>query len=146
MKLIHFAIGAAMLAGATAATAQDAPRTWEPGPVWTWSMIEVKPGMGDAYLAYLNSGWKAQRLARQKAGYELGYKIISVDDARDGEANLVLMIQYKNHAAFDMTPEQDDAVNKAVEASIGKTPPLADREKMRTSRGSRTGQELVFKK
>jgi hypothetical protein len=146
MKLIHFAVGAAMLAGTTAATAQDVPRTYDLGPVWTWSLIEVKPGMGDAYMAYLTGGGKAQRLARQKAGYELGYKILSVDDARDGEANLVLMIQYKNHAAFDITPEQDDAVDKAVEASMGKTPPLADREKMRISRGNRTGQELVFKK
>jgi hypothetical protein len=33
MKLMHLAVGAAMLAGTTAATAQDAPRSWTPGPV-----------------------------------------------------------------------------------------------------------------
>lgn len=146
MKIMQFAVGAAMLAASAAASAQDAPRAWDPGPVWTFSLIEVKPGMGDAYLNYLSKGWKASRLAAQKAGHEMGYKIVTIEDARDGEANLLLMIQYKNYAAFDVTPDQIDEVVKAVEAQSGKTPPLADREKMRTSRGSRTGREVVFKK
>jgi hypothetical protein len=145
MKLMHFAVGAAMLAATTAASAQDVPRAWTPGPVWSFSLIEVKPGMGDAYLNYLSKGWKASRLAAQKAGYEMGYKIVTIEDARDGEANLLLMIQHKNYASFDVTPDQYDEITKGVEASLGKTPPLTDREKMRTSRGSRTGREVVFK-
>lgn len=145
MKFMHLAIGAALLAGTTAASAQDAPRAWTPGPVWAFSLIEVKPGMGDAYLNYLSKGWKASRLAAQKAGYEMGYKIVTIEDARDGEANLLLMIQHKNYASFDTTPDQYDDITKAVEAQMGKTPPLTDREKMRTARGSRTGREVIFK-
>lgn len=146
MKTLALSLAAALLAGAVTASAQDVPRTYDVGPVWTWSLIEVKPGMGDAYLALLNGNWKAERLARQKAGVEMAYKIISIDDPRDGEANLVLMVQYKNRAAFDLPLDQDDAISKAVEASMGKAMPLPEREKMRISRGTRTGQELVFKK
>jgi hypothetical protein len=145
MKLMHLAVGAAMLAGSTTAVAQDMPRAWAPGSVWEFSLIEVKPGMGDAYLNYLSKGWKASRLAAQKAGYETGYKIITIEDARDGEANLLLMIEHKNYASFDTTPEQYDAIGKAVEAQMGKTPSLEEREKMRTNRGSRTGREVMFK-
>jgi hypothetical protein len=145
MKLMHLAVGAAMLAGATTAGAQDTPRSFTQGPVWTFNLIEVKPGMGAAYLNYLSKGWRASRLAAQKAGYETGYKIVSIDDARDGEANLLLMIQYKNYAAFDTTPEQLDEIGKAVEGQFGKTPSLEEREKMRTNRGDRTGREIIFK-
>lgn len=146
MKMIHFAVGAAMLAGATAAIAQDVPRTYDMGPVWTWTLVEVKPGKGDAYMAMLNGPWKAQRIARQKAGYELGYKIITMDDPRDGEPNLVTMIQYKNHAAFDVSLDQLEAIDKATEASTGKPLSLAERDMLRKIHGTRTGQELVFKK
>jgi glucose-6-phosphate dehydrogenase assembly protein OpcA len=145
MKLMHFAVGAALLAGTTAVSAQDAPRAFTQGPVWTFNLVEVKPGMGEAYLNYLSKGWKASRLAAQKAGYETAYKIIRIDDARDGEANLLLMIQYKNYAAFDTTAEQMDEITKAVEAQMGKTPSLEDRQKMRTNRGERTGREIIFK-
>lgn len=147
MKLLRFAvIGAAMLVGSAGASAQDVPRVYDVGPVWSISRIEVKPGQGDAYMAYLNRGWKATRLANQKSGHELSYKILSLEDPRDGEPNLLLMIQYKNHAAFDRPLDESDAVTKAVEASMGKTMPVADRETMRKSHGNRTAQELVFKK
>lgn len=147
MTSLHFAaFGAALLIGSATASAQDVPRTYDVGPVWSISRIEVKPGQGDAYMAYLNKGWKATRLANQKSGHELGYKILSLEDPRDGEPNLMLMIQYKNHAAFDRPLDEDDAVANAVEAQMGKSLPMADREAMRKSHGNRTAQELVFKK
>ena len=147
MKSLRFAaLGAALLVAATGATAQDTPRVYDVGPVWAISRIEVKPGQGDAYMAYLNKSWRATRMANQKSGHETGYKIISLEDSRDGEPNLLLMIQYKNFAAFDRPLDEEDAITKAVEASMGKVIPMADRETMRKSHGNRTGQELVFKK
>lgn len=147
MKTLHFAaFGAALLLGAASVSAQDVARTYDVGPVWTISRIEVKPGQGDAYMAYLNKGWKATRLANQKSGHEMGYKVLWLDDPRDGEPNLLLMVQYKNHAAFDRPLDEEDAVTKAVEASMGKSMPMADREAMRKSHGTRTAQEAIFKK
>jgi quinol monooxygenase YgiN len=151
MKILHFAaLGAAFLVSAAGvsvgASAQDVPRVYDVGPVWTISRVEVKPGQGDAYMAYLNRSWKATRLANQKSGHELAYKIMTLEDSREGEPNLLLMIEYKNHAAFDRSLDETDAVNKAVEASMGKMMPLADRETMRKQHGTRTAQELVFKK
>jgi hypothetical protein len=151
MKSLRFAaLGAALFVATTGATtgtsAQDVPRVYDVGPVWSISRIEVKPGQGDAYMAYLNKSWRATRIANQKSGHELAYKILSLDDPRDGEPNLLLMVQHKNYAAFDRPLDEEDAINKAVEASIGKTMPMADRETMRKSHGNRTAQELVFKK
>jgi hypothetical protein len=151
MKLLRFAaLGAALLVATTGittgATAQDVPRVYDVGPVWSISRIEVKPGQGDAYMAYLNKSWRATRMANQKSGHELGYKILTLEDSRDGEPNLLLMVQYKNFAAFDRPLDEEDAITKAVEAQMGKTMPIADRETMRKSHGNRTAQELVFKK
>ncbi len=143
MKSLHFAaLGAALFVATvgvtTGASAQDVPRVYDVGPVWSISRIEVKPGQGDAYMAYLNKGWRATRMANQKSGHEMAYKILTLEDSRDGEPNLLLMIQYKNHAAFDRPLDEEDAVTKAVEASMGKTMPMADRESMRKSHGNRS--------
>ena len=145
MKLMNLFLGAALLAGAVTASAQDAPRAYDTGPVWTWSMVEVKPGQGPAYVAVRNRHWKAARLARQKAGIETGYKMITVRDARPGEPNIILMIQYKNHAALDLSLDQNDALNKSVDAMLGARPTAEEMDKLRIQRGSATGRELVFK-
>ena len=129
----------------TAASAQDAPRAWKQGTVWRVSSIEVMPGRADDNMRVLNTAWKAQRVANQKTGHEKSYKIMWADDDRDGQPNLVLMIEYPNMAALDRPPEEDDKVNKAIEAQGIKGASAADRDAMRKQRGGRMYHEVVWK-
>lgn len=137
-------VTAAMLLGG-AVSAQDQQRAWKPGTVWRVSVLEVMPGRADDYMRSLNTAWKAQRLANQKSGHEKSYKIMWADDQRDGQPNLVLMIEYPNMAAMDRPPEEDDKVMKAIEAQGIKAPPAAERDAMRKQRGSRLYHEVILK-
>lgn len=135
---------AAMLVAGTA-VAQDAPRAWKPVSVWRVSSIEVMPGRADDYMRVLSTAWKAQRLANQKSGHEKSYKIMWTDDQRDGQPNLVLMIEYPNMAALDRPPEEDDKVNAAIAAQGIKGASVAERDAMRKQRGSRMYHEVTLK-
>lgn len=144
LSLLMAATAATMMLG-TVAAAQDSGRVWKPGSVWRVNTIEVLPGKGDDYVRMLNTVWKAQRMANQKSGHEKSYKIMWADDQRDGQPNLVLMIEYPNMAAMDRPPEEDDKVMKAIEAQGIKAPSAAERDAMRKQRGSRVYREVVFK-
>src|ERR1700753_2489667 len=97
------AIAAAVLLGcaAGAAQAQTAERVYDNGPVWIISYVETKPGMFDDYMAYLSGSWRAIQEASKKRGEVLDYKILSVDSPRDHEADVVLLVEYRNMAVFD---------------------------------------------
>jgi hypothetical protein len=137
-------VTAAMLLG-SAVSAQDQQRAWKPGTVWRVSTVEVLPGKADDYMRALNTFWKAARIANQKSGHEVSYKIMRTDDIREGQSNLVLMIEYPNMAAMDRMPEEDDKVRKAAEAQGIKAPPPAQFDAMRKQRGSRLYREVVLK-
>jgi hypothetical protein len=135
----------ALLAGA--AQAQTAGRVYENGSVWRISQIEVKPGMFDEYLAYLNGQWRASNEAGMKAGDILSYKILAVDSARDKEPDLILMIEYKNMAVFDASQSDIDKRTAALWGTTQKAAQSAiSRENMRVQRGSTLVRELKFQK
>jgi hypothetical protein len=142
-KLTMLGVAVAALAGA--AVAQEQPRAWKPGTVWRVNVVEVMPGRADDYMRMLNTVWKAQRMANQKSGHEKSYKIMWADDQRDGQPNLVLMIEYPNMAAMDRPPEEDDKVNAAIAAQGIKAASVAERDAMRKQRGSRLYHEVQFK-
>lgn len=137
-------ITAAVLLG-SAASAQEPARAWKPNSVWRVSTIEVMPGREDDYMRTLSTMWKAQRMANQKSGHEKSYKIMWADDQRDGQPNLVLMIEYPNMAAMDRPPEEDDKVMKVIEAQGMKGATMAERDAMRKQRGSRLYHDVVLK-
>lgn len=141
------ALGAVLcLSGVSAAQAQDA-RVYENGSVWSISYIETKPGMFDAYMAYLNTGWKQSNELRKKAGDVLSYKVLSIGSPSDGGPDLILMIEFKNMAVLDRSQAEIDKQTVAVFGSVARaTQGQIDREKLRTQRGGKLVRELVFVK
>mgnify|MGYP006885815557 CR=1 FL=1 len=146
MKMFSRAVlAAAIMLPAVSAPAQQTERVYDRGSVWSASYIETKPGQFNAYMADLNRNWRLQREAAQKRGDELSYKILSVADTRDGEPNLVLMIEFKNWAVRDRTLAAVEADMRQLAGSLDNAQKLAlDREKLRAQRGSRTAVELKF--
>lgn len=133
------------LGAATAAQAQDAERVYDNGPVWVISYIETKSGMFDDYMAYLSKQWRESNEADKRAGLVLDYRVLQVDQPRDGEPDVILMIQYKNMAAFDRPLAESEATSAKVFGSVVKSnQAFAGRGAMRTTRGSLSAREMRF--
>ena len=129
------------------AHAQTAERTYDNGPVWTISQIETKPGMFDDYMKYVSTNYRQTMEAGMKAGRVLAWKVLSVDSARDHEPDVILMVEFKNMAAFDVSLSEQEAITASVFGSVVKSnQAYANREALRTLRGSLTARELVFVK
>lgn len=133
------------LCAAGAAQAQTAERVYDNGPVWVISYIETKTGMFDDYMAYLSTKWRETNEADKKAGYVLDYKILAVDSPRDHEPDVILMVEYKNMAAFDRPLAEAEATSaKAFGSVVKSNQAFAARDAMRTNRGNVTAREMKF--
>ena len=145
-----FLRAAALAAGLTlcaagVAQAQSAERVYDNGPVWLISYIQTKTGMFDDYMAYLATKWRETNEADKKAGYVLDYKVLSVESPRDNEADVILMVEYKNMAAFDRPLAEAEATSaKAFGSVVKSNQAFAARDAMRTNRGNVTAREMKF--
>ena len=131
----------------TAAQAQD--RVYEDGgSVWSVSFIETKPGHFDDYIANLNQIWRRYLDQQVEDGHVLSYKMIPISFPRDGEPNLMLMVEFKNWAAFDAgNNEYFDKLAEKLQGGVDQaTQSNIDREELRNLRGGFVGQEISFKK
>lgn len=134
------------LALGTSAQAQNAARTYDLGPVWTIGYVETKPGMFDDYMAYVNTTWRAIQEENKKRGDVLDYRILSIDNPRDGEPDVILLVQFKNMAVFDRSLDEQDAIQAKAFGSVIKGNQAAiSRESLRTLRGGMSARELTFK-
>ena len=132
------------LALGTSAQAQNAARTYDLGPVWTIGYVETKPGMFDDYMAYVNTTWRAIQEENKKRGDVLDYRILSIDNPRDGEPDV--LVQFKNMAVFDRSLADHSAIQAKAFGSVIKGNQAAiSRESLRTLRGGMSARELTFK-
>jgi len=141
------ALAAALALGVSvgSAQAQTAERVYDNGPVWVISYIETKTGMFDDYMAYLSTKWRETNEMDKKAGYVLDYKVLSVDAPRDHEPDVILMVEYKNMAAFDRPLAESEATSaKAFGSVVKSNQAFAARDAMRTNRGNVTTREIKF--
>jgi len=127
--------------------ALSADRVYEKGSVWNISFVRTKPGKYDDYLADLNNVWRRYLEAQMKDGDVLSYKVMNVAGRRKNESNLVLMVEFKNWAAFDRGDEYFDKMAKKLQGSVEKsTQANIDRGALRTLNGNMNLQEVKFKK
>src|SRR5215813_6380429 len=77
----------------------DAPYT--EGPVWGITMVKTKPGMSDDYLKTLAKIYRATNDEMKKQGLIMDYKILLGDNANPNDFDILLMVEFKNMAAFD---------------------------------------------
>jgi hypothetical protein len=135
----------AMLALPAVASADEA-RTYDNGPVWQIGYIQTKAGHFDDYMKFVSTTWKAEQEALKAKGLVLDYKVLAPQDPRDNEPDLILMIEYKNMAAFDVPLDDLDAVTKKLSGSItAANKAYADRETIRVEKGTLLTRELILK-
>ena len=135
---------AAAIALPSAAAAQES--SYKPATVWQASRIDVLPGQFENYMDYLSTTWKKNQELAKAEGIVLDYHVLSVNNARQGEPDLVLIVEYKDY----QTTAQQEAFSKKVEAMMAQDSRKQDaasgvRTKMRELLGSIEYQELILK-
>jgi hypothetical protein len=103
------ASGALAVMGAGLVRAQsDAPYT--EGPLWAITMVKTKPGMSDDYLKTLAKIYKSTNDEMKKQNLIMDYKVLIGDNANPHDFDILLMVEYKNMAAFDGLREKADPI------------------------------------
>lgn len=128
----------------TTAVADDHPFT--EGQVVRVSAIRTEYGKFDEYMKFLDTTWKATQEASKKAGYSTGYKVVTVEPRGENDADIYLVVYFKNWAALDGATAKGDAIANEVNGSVAAANKGAvDRGKIRRVLGSWTGQQLDLK-
>jgi hypothetical protein len=137
-------VSACLLFGSPAAFAQDKP--YREGAVWSVSFIKVKPGMLDVYMRDLAVQRKKLMDEAKKQGLIVSEKILVGNSNGRDDWDLMLMVEYKNWAAFDGLSEKFDALAlKLIGSEEKQVQLMVKRADVREILGDKTLQELVFK-
>ena len=132
---------------AMGASAQVAPRNYDYGTVTQVTQIEVEPGQFNAYMHDLASGWRASMEEGKRAGAIMGYSIEQPIDPRPGEANLVLVVVFKNLAAYDRPLAEGEKSAVTQYGSLDKAHDMTmQRQTMRKILGSEIYRQLACKR
>jgi hypothetical protein len=129
---------------AVAAAADD--HAYTEGRVVNLTSIRTEYGKFDDYMKYLGTTWKKTQEAAKKAGYIVGYRVLTVEARTENDPDILLEITYKNWAALDGALAKGDEITKQVEGSVATSNQGAvDRGKIRRVLGSVTMQEANLK-
>lgn len=148
MKMIKAIMAgtAMMLAAALTAPAMAQESNYKPGTVWEVGRINVLPGQFENYVDWLAGQWKKVNDLAKAEGIVAEYHVLGNTHPREGEPDLLLVIEYKDY----QTTAQQEAFNKKVNAMLAQddrkaTAASGERGKMREQLGSIQYQELILK-
>ncbi len=137
-----FLLGLFCLTGV--AGAQQEP-VYDQGSVWAMSFIRTEPGRFDDYMENLNSLWRKANEEAMKQGLVVSYKVITANAANKDDWDLLLMVEYKNMAAFDGLDAKFRAIINKLASEEQQEEGVQTRAKMREILGGKLGRELSFK-
>jgi hypothetical protein len=116
------------------------------GAVWDITMVKTKPGLDDDYLKSIAQTFKGVMEEQKKQGIIMDYKVLLGDSADRNDFNILLMIEYKNMAAFDGLRERTDPIMSKVMGSEDAQRQLAvKRLDVREILGNKTMREVTLK-
>jgi hypothetical protein len=144
------ALGAAQAAAGSSPPSPNAPdqdvRHYSDGPVTEMDYIQVEYGHFETYIDWLNSTWKPTMEATKKAGLITDYKIVKAIPKSPDQANIILMITYKNYAAaLDTVAEQEDVAKKVIGSTAFQNKARIGRNDYRKVLGIEYVREIVLK-
>ena len=139
------ACGALAVIGTGLVRAQsDAPYT--EGPVWTITMVKTKAGMTDDYLKALAKIYKSTNDEMKKQGLIMDYKILIGNDATPQDFDILLMVEFKNMAAFDGLREKADPIaDKILGSEDARRQGAIKRMEIREIMGNKLMREVTLK-
>lgn len=144
MKFATLFVTLALLLAAQTGFAQDKP--YKEGSVWTVTFIKVKPGMMDMYLRDLGANRKKLMEQAKKDGLILSERLLSGDATGREDFDLILMVEFKNWAAFDGLSDKFRVLaEKMVGSEDKQTQMMVKRTEVREILGSKTMQEIYLR-
>jgi hypothetical protein len=131
------------------ASAQD-ERAYTDGPVTEVDYIRVEYGHFDEYIGWVTSTWKPTMEAAKKAGLIMDYKVFRTSPKSPDQPNILLMITFKNMAAYagdigDKAVEFDAVADKVICSPECQNKARVARNEYRTVLGTELIRELVLK-
>ncbi len=128
----------------SAAKSTGAP--YNDGPIWTLTMIKTKTGLDDDYLRQITNTVKPVYAEEKKQNIILDYKILMGDSHNRDEANIIIMVEYPNMAAFDGLRAKTDPIFEKIMGSEDQRRDMAvKRLDIREILGTRTMREITLK-
>ena len=134
---------AAQSPSASAASA-GAPYTEQ--SVWDISMVKTKTGLRDDYLRGLAQTLKGTMEEEKKQGLIMDYKVLLGEASNRDDFNILIMVEYKNMAAFDGLREKTEPIMAKVVGGQDAQRQLAvKRLDVREILGTKTMREVILK-
>jgi hypothetical protein len=144
MKFVALCTTVVLMLFAQAGLAQDKP--YKEGSIWAVTFIKVKPGMFDNYIRDLASNRKPLMEQAKKDGLVLSEKMLAGDSSSREDFDLMLMVEYKNWAAFDGLNDKFRVLAQKVVGSEDKqTQMMLKRTDAREIVGNKNMQEISYK-
>ena len=129
-----------------AQTAFGQEKPYKDGSIWTVTFVKVKPGMLDTYLRDLGANRKKLMEQAKKDGLILSEKLLTGDATGREDFDLVLMVEFKNWAAFDgLSDKFRSLAEKMVGSEDKQTQMMVKRTEVREILGTKTMQEIFLK-
>lgn len=140
------ALGAALCLTAMTGVAYADGRDYNDGPVQNVTFIRTVDGHFDDYMHWLSTSWKKQQEAAKAAGLITRYQVLVGQAHNASDADVILVVEYKNWAALDHLGGKFDQISAKVEGSVdAANKSEADRAKIRTVLGSDNVQVAELK-
>jgi hypothetical protein len=125
-------------------TGSTAPYT--AGSGWVLTMVRTKRGMGDDYLKLLAKNYKLNMEEQKKQNLIVSYKILQGEASTRDDFDLLLMVEYKNMAAFDGQREKIDPIDQKITGGEEQQRQGATkRAEVRDILGDKTMREITLK-
>lgn len=146
-KIKTYVTGAVLAIATTLAVPAAAQESsYKPGTVWEVGRIDVLPGQFENYMDWLAGQWKRVNDLAKAEGIVVDYHVLASTHPRDGEPDVILVVEYKDY----QTTAQQEAFNEKVNAMLSLSDRAAgaasaERGKMREQMGSVQYQELILK-
>ena len=116
------------------------------GPVWDITLVRTKAGATDDYIKNLAGNYKATSEEAKKQGIILDYKILLGDAANHDDFDIMLMVEYKNMAAFDGLREKTDPIaRKLIGSEDVMRQAAGKRQELREILGGKRMREITLK-
>ena len=116
------------------------------GSVWDITLVKTKPGMDDDYLRGLGQTLKGAMEEQKKQSIIMDYKVLLGDASNRDDFNILIMVEYKNMAAFDGLREKTDPIMAKVIGNQDTQRQMAvKRLDIREILGTKTMREVTLK-
>ena len=114
--------------------------------VWAITLVKTKAGLDDDYLRSIAQTFKGTMEEEKKQGLIMDYKVLLGDASDRNDFNILLMVEYKNMAAFDGLREKTEPIMAKVLGGQDAQRQLAvKRLDVREILGTKTMREVMLK-